>query len=547
MKYHCNAINHPDKNAIFNTKFNAMFNTMFNTTHHKTAHTCGRDNSKKRFYRLSGGLFLSLLLGLSLAACTVGPDYHSPDMRQHLPAHFQNAPLDNSTGTITGTNTAKPVATTDFWWQSFNDPALNDLEQLALQRNYDLAGAGAAIRQARAQAGIITSATQPQLENSDRISRDRISRNSENMANMPLPDPKTSFTDYRAGFDASWEIDLFGYNDHKNAAAQARLAAIEQQHRDVALRISAEVARNVIDYRITQQRLQNAGDNLTASQQLLKLLTLQQQAGLLSNSDLTAAQSAVHTAAAALPPLHEAAAAAISALTVLVNLPQDQLLERLRLPVAAQTDTGENAETRPEIKLPLTTPPAGLPSELLQRRPDLRMAERQLAAATADIGVAVADQYPRLALTGNAGWDSVTPGKLTQQASRFWSIAPQLSLPLFTGGRLTAQIALQEAARDAALASYHQAVLAALADTETALIRYQQEQLRQTQLMQTVDVQRRQLDFARQRYYLGDTAFSGVLNARMQLAQLNEQQLLSRQALATNLIALFKALGGGFE
>ena len=157
------------------------------------------------------------------------------------------------------------------------------------------------------------------------------------------------------------------------------------------------------------------------------------------------------------------------------------------------------------------------------------------------------DQYPRLSLTGNIGLETITPGNLTQQASRFWSFGPQLSLPLVSGGRLQAQIRIREAARDAAIANYRQAVLMALADTETALIRYQQEQWRLEQLRQSVATQQQQVDFAMQRFTLGDSSMTAVLEARLQLAQLMDQQQSAEQTVAINLLALFKALGGGFD
>ncbi|WP_161968910.1 TolC family protein, partial [Aquitalea magnusonii] len=169
---------------------------------------------------------------------------------------------------------------------------------------------------------------------------------------------------------------------------------------------------------------------------------------------------------------------------------------------------------------------------------------RELAAATADIGVAVAEQYPRLVLVGSGGWDSIHEGKLTAAASRFWNVGPQLSLPLLNGGRLKNQVSGREAARDAALAAYRQKVLAALADTETALLRYQQEEQRQQALHSSLQLAGRQLDIARQRLRVGEAAQTEVLAQSQQLALVKEQWLASQQAQAENLVALFKALGG---
>ncbi|PRC90703.1 efflux transporter outer membrane subunit [Solimicrobium silvestre] len=461
-----------------------------------------------------------------LTGCVVGPNYQRPDLAAQLPKQYQR--IED------GPSNQQVEILPDRWWLTFNDSAINQLVDAALLRNLDLASADANIRQARAQLGIIDSASQPQLNANGDISHDQFSKNSELMANIPFPNPRTMFNDYKAGFDASWEIDLFGHTARSIEAAKARLNSIEQQREGVALRVAAEVTRNVIDYRAWQLRSKNAEAIFVDSQHLLDLMQLQQKAGLLSDSDVTEAQTALHNAAAAIPPLQAATLASMMAITVLIDQPQEQVATILQA----------NADI-PAV--PAHIDSIGLPSDLLLRRPDLRIAERELAAATADIGVAKAEQYPQLTLLASGGLDSITPGKLTNLASRYWNIGPQLSIPLFTGGRLAAQVNSREAARDAALSNYRQAVLSAFSDTEIALIRYQREQQRLTQIKQAFASQHRQLEFAEQRYQLGETNFSYVLQTRQQLAQTNELQLASQQALAENLTALFKSLGGGFN
>lgn len=458
------------------------------------------------------------LLCLFIVGCAVGPNYQKPDLASQLPAHYQE--IDSI------------EATTGNWWLTFNDAAINQLVDAALLRNLDLASADAKIKQARAQLGIINSASLPQLNANARIGRDRISKNAELLSNIPISNPDVNFTDYRAGFDASWELDLFGHNARKMEAADARLTSTEHQREEVALRVAAEVVRNVIYYRAWQNRSKNAQTLLEESQHTLDLTRLQQQAGLISDGDVTEAEIAVHQATAAIPSLQTAAFASLMALTVLTDQSEEQ--------VAAILQTSTDIPTVPEHIDAL-----GVPSDLLLRRPDLRIAERELAAATADIGVAVAEQYPRLTLVGNGGLDSVTPGKFTQLASTFWNLGPQLSIPLFAGGRLAAQVKDREAARDAALAQYRQAVLTAFADTETAIIRYQREQQRYKQIEQAVQEQQRQLEWAERRYQVGETNFIPVLQTRQQLAQIYDEQLASQQALAENLTALYKSLGGG--
>ena len=459
-----------------------------------------------------------------LAGCTLGPNYLRPDLTAQLPQQYRN-----NTGNTDGT-----ASSTEPWWNSFNDPAIGPLIEAALQRNLDLAGADATIRQARAQFDIVDSSTQPQLNAAGRIGRDQFSRNSENFANIPFAHPLTTFNDYRAGFDASWEIDLFGHNRRSVEAAQARLNGIEYQRQAVALRVAAEVAKDVIDYRAWQQRTVNAQQQLDDSRQLLELTVLQQKAGLLSDADVTDALTAVHNAAASLPTLQGAATATVLALTVLTNQNQEQVSAMLQSGhVIPQADYLRHAP--------------GLPSELLLRRPDLQSAERELAAATADIGVAMANRYPRLNLLASGGLDSITPGKLTNLASRYWDLGPQLTLPLLSGGRLAAQVTAQQAARDAALAQYRQAVLSAFADTETALIRVQREQQRLDQIGQAFLSQQQQVRYATQHYESGDTSFMPVLQSRQQLAAIIDAQLVSQQTLAENVTALYKVLGGSLQ
>jgi NodT family efflux transporter outer membrane factor (OMF) lipoprotein len=414
---------------------------------------------------------------------------------------------------------------------NFNDPVINRLVATALERNLDLVSADASIRASRAQLNIAESANQIQLNGDGRVGRDQFSRNSENFANIPFPNPATTFSDYRVGFDASWEIDLFGHNQKSTEAARARLNSVEYQRQDVELRVAAEVVRNVVDYRAWQQRRINAERIIADNRQLRDLITLQRKAGLLADADVLDAQTALHNAAANLGALQSAEQAALMALTVLVNQPADTVSTTLA--------------SVPAVDIGRVRIDTGLPSDLLLRRPDLQSAERELAAASADIGVAMANQYPRIDLLADGGLDSITTGKLTQLASRYWSIGPQLTVPLLSGGRLAAQVKSTEAARDAALAHYRQAVLSAFADTETALIRFQREQQRGEHIQLAWQSQQQQVKFAELRHQTGDTNFTPVLQARLQLAQINDAQLASQQATAENLTALYKALGGG--
>ncbi|WP_159880509.1 efflux transporter outer membrane subunit [Aquitalea denitrificans] len=463
-------------------------------------------------------LFPLLFPLLALTACAVGPDYHAPQTT--LPAHYQHQ-----------AGSSQPQL--QRWWTVFDDAALSQLVEQALQSSPDLAQADARVRQARASLGVVDSALWPQLNAGVRSGRDQFSRNSENFANIPFANPRTGFNDQRLQLDASWEIDLFGHTARSREAAAARLDSVQEQQADVALRVAAEVARNVIDYRGWVARQHNLEAQLAAARESLRLTGLLRQTGEISDSELNQAASNVASLQAALPALHTAQGATVAALSVLLDQTQAQLLATL-------------AAERP-VPATLAQAPVGMPADLLRRRADIRQAERELAAATADIGVAVAEQYPRLVLVGSGGWDSIHEGNLTAAASRFWNVGPQLSLPLFTGGRLKNQVTAREAARDAALAAYRQKVLAALADTETALLRYQQEAQRQHALQANVELAELQLGLARQRFRVGEVAKTEVLAQQQLEAQQREAWLASRQAQAENLVALFKALGGGMQ
>ncbi len=463
---------------------------------------------------------LSLALLLALAACAVGPDYQRPDPAARLPAAYHG-------------EAASPRSAPLNWWTVFDDPALDAAVDRALQASQDAAAAEARVRQARASLGVVDSALWPQLNAGGRVGRDQLSRNSENFANMPLPHPQTGFTDYRVGLDASWELDLFGHARRQSEAAGARLGGAQAQQADALLRVAAETARNVIDFRGWSARLVNAETMATDSRENLRLIQLQQAAGLVSDNEVSQARAAADNAAAQLPPLRAARGAALNALSVLLDEPLDKVSARF-------------AASRP-MPAVLAEAPVGLPADLLRRRPDIRLAERNLAAASADVGVAVAEQYPRLTLVGSGGWDSIHPGSLTEAASRFWNVGPQLSLPLFNAGRLHNQVKANEAARDLALANYRQSVLTALADVETTLLRYGEENRREAALAASLRESERQTALAEQRVRAGESAQTDTLASRQLQAQAREQWLASRQAQAANLVALFKALGGGAQ
>jgi NodT family efflux transporter outer membrane factor (OMF) lipoprotein len=457
---------------------------------------------------------------LLLSACAVGPDYRAPDARA-LPARF----LGESAATP-----ATPAR--DDWWHAFGDPALDALIADALRDNPDLQAAAARVRQARAESGVAASALAPTLQARAKVERDQLSRNSENFANMPLANPQTAFTDHLVGFDASWEIDLFGRNARALEAATARVdSALELQH-DATVLVAAETARLYFDYRTAQRRLDNLQQQAAAAEESLRLTRLTQQAGLASAADSAAAASARDNARAAVTPQTAAVRVSLSSLAALCARDAAALATTLGAPDTRQT-------------LPASVP-VGLPSELLQRRPDIRHAERERAAANADIGAAEAARYPSFSLTGSAGFDSIHSGTLTEQASRFWNLGPSLTLPIFNAGRLQARADSSRAAYDAADASYRKTVLAALADTESALIRFSQECTRRQHLAQAAAQQAHNAELAQKRFAAGDASRLDVLAADIAWRTQLDSELASSGQCADNVVALHKALGGGW-
>ena len=460
---------------------------------------------------------------LGLAGCAVGPDFQAP--RMATPGHFS----------VTGaalTEQAPP----DAWWRAFHDAQLDALVLDALAHNPDVAAAAAHIRQARAERDALSGSDLPQVEASARESRDNLSLNSEGFSNIPtavVPHPQHEFNDYRIGLDASWEIDLFGYNRRSVEAATARLDSAAERAHAAVLEVAAEVALDYIDLRATQQRAALAIQNAELARDQLRLTRLARRAGLASDLDIERDESALRAAEARIPLFEAQVRADMNALTLLLGQAPGTLDARLAAP-------GEVPAVPPVVGV-------GLPSDLLQRRPDVRGALQDLAAANADVGVAVAAQYPRFSLVSSLGYDSIHPGQLTSQASRFWGFGPQVSLPLFSGFQLQNQVKANQAAYDAALQGYRKAVLNALSDSETALIRFDRETSRLTQLDAARQSAGRSLDLTRKRVAVGEVGETDALQADVAVVQATDQWTQSQAARAADLVGLFKALGGGWR
>jgi len=460
-------------------------------------------------------LLLPLLSAL-LACRPVGVDYVRPQVP--LPAAFA----------VPDGPSAPPLQ----WWTALGDPTLTRLIRQAYAASPDLRLAEARLRQARAQQGVQDAQGGPTLAMDARVSRDRISANGEQFADLPVRNPRVDFTNYQAGFDASWELDFFGHQRRLSEAAQARTDASGERLMDARLVLAAEVARTYIELRTWQQRLVLAQASGGQLEQLVQLARIAHQAGDSSRQDLQQVELNQASYLATVPELEVGLRQSLTSLATLTA----QALEQV------QAQVGPAA---PLMAVP-PAPAAGLPSDLLNRRPDLRGAERDLKAANADVGVALAERYPRFSLVGNAGWNSIQSGTLLQNASRTWSLGPQLALPLFNQGRLKSQVRADQAAYDAALATYHKAVLTALADVDVAFTRLAQDERSRQRLLDAEARQRQILELAQRQFQAGDIARTAVLQAQRNLLGQQDQTLQAQSQSLVALVSVYKALGGGW-
>ncbi|HTK58907.1 MAG TPA: efflux transporter outer membrane subunit [Sphingomicrobium sp.] len=465
------------------------------------------------------------LLALLLSGCTVGPDYAEPHVA--VPSSYLEA---------------SPIGQgqLDHWWRGFGDEQLTALVDQALRQNLDIEMAAARIREARALERVAGAGALPEVAAQGSVNRQRISENA-----IPLPPgagsgsgvgifglPGTEFTTWRAGFDASWEIDLFGRNRREREAAAARTGAAVWSRRDAEVSTAAEVAGTYLRLRTLQARTANAEAELARQQRFEQLVAARTRGGLVTGQDLEQQRSERARAAAEIPVLQAQAKAEIHALGVLTGNSPGSLADQLA--------------SRSAMPLPPSVP-AGLPSDLLRRRPDIRAAERELAAATADIGVAIADLYPRFSLTAAPALVSTALGSLLEWGSRSFSIGTALDWPIFDGGRRRATVEVRSARQEQATIAYRKAVLTALGDVEDSLGDVGGDRQRLAELEQALATAVRAEEIARTRYRGGLVTLTDVLQAQQRRLSLEEQAIETRGALSRDTVALVKALGGGWS
>jgi len=476
-------------------------------------------------------LFLATITA-GLGGCTVGPNYQAPQTT--TPASWRSATAASATTMPTAASgprllVSQETANLTDWWIVLGDKTLDSLLSQAIQKNLEMKIAIERVNQARALRGVATSQLLPTVNAIGGYQRSRISPNS------PIGEqiPKHMSDDWQGGFDASWELDLFGRIRRGVEAANADVEVLEDARRDVLVRLLAETARNYVELRAAQRRLAIATDTLKSQRDTLELVTIRRAAGAVSDLDVSRAAADVRTTEATLPSLQGDIDEAIFSIGVLLGQEPGVLYDEL---VVAQP-----------IPVATTAVPIGLPSDLLRRRPDIRRAERALAAATARIGVATADFYPRVSLTGSFVMDATKIARVGDWNSRQFGVGPTVAWNIFDAGRIASNVRFMEARQREAIVQYQQVVLDSLKETETAISRYTREFARRQSMEQAVRANERSVSLAKEQYQAGSIDLLQVLDTQRNLFASQDQLARSDQTISTQLIALYKSLGGGWE
>ncbi len=480
--------------------------------------------------------FIMLSLTVLVSGCTVGPDYKRPIVP--VPKQWSEATKDKRTG-LNGNHKRSPLtARPDQWWKTFNDPVLNRLISDAIGANLDLKQALLRVKDARAQRWVTITAGLPSVTGRSNVSR-RFNNSSSTSQTVGTSSAGSGFgignqfiNIFQLGFDAQWELDFFGGVRRAMEAADATVDSEIENSRDVLITLLGEVARNYIELRSNQRLIAITRENLYSQQETVRLTQVRQQAGFASMLEVAQAQSQAAATEAFLPVYETVVKQSMHALSV--------LLGREPAALALRLDNPGSIPAMSTIAIP------DLPSELLLRRPDIRQAERQLAAANANVGVATAELYPRVNLAAFLGLQNMRITDFTP-LGKSWSTASSLTLPIFNWGRINANIKSKKAQFDLAFLTYQSTVLGAFKEVEDALIAYNKEQQRHKSLAQAVAASQLAVEMADERYHRGLTTFLDVLQTQQTLYQTQRDLVDSAAQLSTDLVALYKALGGGWQ
>jgi multidrug efflux system outer membrane protein len=488
--------------------------------------------------RVTPALALAALLG----GCVMGPNFQRPETTP--PPSWRGA------ASVPADLPSKPVARAfdgRRWWAVFKDPVLDGLVDEAVRQNLDLQTAALRIEEARAQRGAAAAQGLPSVSGSGIGGRQRASKNGFASAlggrasqqggasggqAAPPPSPYSDLFDI--GFDATWELDLWGKARRGVEAADANIVAAEQARGNAVISLTAEVARTYLALRGAQRRHAIVQADIDDEQQLLALINSRSKNGFASQADAVQQQASLSASQAQLPPIEQDIDQAMNRLALLLALPPGALAERLGPLPPTQ------AVLPPEV-------PVGLPGDLLRRRPDILKSEADLHAATAKVGQAKAQLFPSITLGGSAGLQSIHADSLTDWASRFWVGGAQVSIPIFEGGKLKAQIRTADAQMKEAALAWRSTVLAAYHDANNALVAYADEQRHAAALARQLADARRADALMRSRHRSGFVSMIEVLDAQRSVHQAEQQALQSNVAASTDLVALYKALGGDWS
>ncbi|WP_244669989.1 efflux transporter outer membrane subunit [Kaistia sp. 32K] len=453
-------------------------------------------------------LALLVALGAALGGCVVvGPDYEKPSLS--LPAKW---------GSATSAKASKPPELAQ-WWKRLGDPMLDGLVDEAVAGNLDVANAKAKVREARASYRQSVGALFPDANGSGAATRSK-----------SYGDVSSQF---RAGLDASWELDLFGANKRGVEAARYGMDAAEEDLRATLLTLIGDVASNYVSARGYQARIALAKRTAASQRQTAAITRNKFEAGAATAADAATAAGQASSTEAGIPSLETAYAQTVHRLSVLTGRPPSALAERMK-----------NPKPVPAPRLPI---PTGIPADILTTRPDVRLAEAQYARSTARIGQAEAARYPSASLTGNIATNGVKLGDLGKSSTISWSFGPTLSVPIFNGGQLKAAVDIAEAQRDQSFIAYRASVLTALEDVENAIVALAQDRIRSGKLASAAASYREANQVAQALFQSGSSSFLDVLTAERSLYSASDSLIESRVAIATDYIALNKALGGGWS
>lgn len=462
---------------------------------------------------------------LCLSACAVGPNYRRPAVA--TPASWSEA---GARGTDAGIG---PIA--DAWWESFHDAELASLVRRAVAGNQNLAQATARVAQARASRGVARADFFPQIGAEVQVAKERQIAVGLTGAPGQVQGRRFAYDRdlYLGELTLSWEVDLFGRIRRSVEAASGDLRASVEDRRSVLVSLLGDVGRAYATLRGDQLRLRIARENIATATDTLALTRVQATAGVATERDVAQAQAQLQSISAQVPPIETSIETSLHRLSVLIG----------EAPGVLKT------ELSTQVPIPPVPPvvPLGVPSELLRRRPDIGRAEAQLAAATARVGIAEAERFPHFTLLGDAGRAATRIQDVRLGVNSFFLAGPQVTLPLFTGGRIRANIQNQRARVDEAVANYRGTILTAFQECEDALIAYGKEQDRRDRLAAAVQADEDAVHLARVQYSAGLADFLNVLESERQLYADRDLLALSQAQVTVNLVTLYRSLGGGWQ